>query len=301
MTKFNNEEYEVLVCDLIGDVQYANTSYRGKISTLRQYAEVIVRKILDIDPREDMTLGNEKIKLSIRNLPNYKMVEKAANKIKKKGNKSTHTKFREEVTVDEFENAMDGIFDLLSYLLINHFEKYEFGKNAEIVSAFSILPPIIRYKVLHFLNKKYPTNIAIIDKYVLAMLKAYNSEFAKKWIEENKECLLQLHTYDATLINTITEQSSHLSALIKDMAPTNMYQLCKEKVEKVGQLILHQGVRYSDFESALPYYRQVGILQGNTEEVNEFNNIMEFLYMGRKEREMLCSNIQDATIVLSEI
>lgn len=95
MTKFNNEEYEVLVCDLIGDVQYANTSYRGKISTLRQYAEVIVRKILDIDPREDMTLGNEKIKHSIRKLPNYKMVEKAANKIKKKGNKSTHTISRE--------------------------------------------------------------------------------------------------------------------------------------------------------------------------------------------------------------
>ena len=196
---------------------------------------------------------------------------------------------------------MDGIFDLLSYLLINYFEKYEFGKNAKTMSAFSILPPIIRYKVLHFLNEKYPTNIAIIDKCVLAMLKAYNSEFAKKWIEENKECLLQLHSYDATLINTITEQSSHLSALLKDMAPTNMYQLCKEKVEKVGQLILHQGVRYSDFESALPHYRQAGILQGDTEEAKEFNNIMEFLYMGRKEREMLCSNIQDEITVLSKI
>ena len=301
MTKFNNEEYEVLVCDLIGDVQYANTSYRGKISTLRQYAEVIVRKILDINPQEEVTLGNEKIQHSIRSLSNYKMVEKAVNKIKKKGNKSTHTKFRAEVTADEFENAMDGIFDLLSYLLINYFEEYEFGKNAKTLVAFSILPPIIRYKVLRFLNEKYPQNIAIIDKYVLAMLKAYNSEFAKKWIEENKEYLLQLQAYDATLINTITEQSPHLSALLKEMAPPNMYQLCKEKVEKVGQFILYQGVRYSDFESALPYYKQEGILEGDTEEVKKFNNIMEFLYMGRKERKQLCANIQEATTILDEI
>lgn len=37
MSQFNNEEYRVLVSDLIGDVYYTSTSYRGKISTLRQY------------------------------------------------------------------------------------------------------------------------------------------------------------------------------------------------------------------------------------------------------------------------
>lgn len=44
MSQFNNEEYRVLVSDLIGDVYYTSTSYRGKISTLRQYAEVVIQK-----------------------------------------------------------------------------------------------------------------------------------------------------------------------------------------------------------------------------------------------------------------
>lgn len=52
MTYFNNEEYQTLVSDLIGDIFYTSTSYRGKISTLRQYAEIIVRKILDIILKE---------------------------------------------------------------------------------------------------------------------------------------------------------------------------------------------------------------------------------------------------------
>ena len=56
MKNFNNEAYKYLASDLIGDIFYAETSYRGKISEVRQYAEVIVRKILDIDPDEKVTL-----------------------------------------------------------------------------------------------------------------------------------------------------------------------------------------------------------------------------------------------------
>lgn len=80
MTYFNNEEYQTLVSDLIGDIFYTSTSYRGKISTLRQYAEIIVRKILDIDPKREITLGDEEIRKRIRKLPNYKVVEKAVKK-----------------------------------------------------------------------------------------------------------------------------------------------------------------------------------------------------------------------------
>lgn len=46
MTQFNNEEYQALVNDLIGDIFYTETSFRGKNSTVRQYAEVIVRKYI---------------------------------------------------------------------------------------------------------------------------------------------------------------------------------------------------------------------------------------------------------------
>ena len=301
MTYFNNEEYQTLVSDLIGDIFYTSTSYRGKISTLRQYAEIIVRKILDIDPKREITLGDEEIRKRIRKLPNYKVVEKAVKKIKKKGNKTTHTQYRGEVTVEEFNNAVDGLFDLLSYLLISYFEKYKFGSNGSVMHSFSILPPIIRYKVLIFLYKEYPDNISIIDKLVLATLKACNTETATKWIEENKESLLKMNAYSEDFYGQIDLQDPNLVEVLKYIAPPNMYQLCKEKIYQVGTLIHRNGLPYSDFESALPYYKQEGRVQGATPEVQEFNDIMDFLYMGRRERERLFSGSNNSMVVLDII
>lgn len=301
MIHFNNEEYQTLASDLIGDIFYTSTSYRGKISTLRQYAEIVVRKILDIAPQKEITLGDEEIRKSIRKLPNYKIVEHAVKKLKKNGNRTTHTQYRGEVTVDEFNIATDGLFDLLSYLLIRYFEKYKFGTNESIMLAFSVLPPIIRYKVLMFLYKKYPDNISIIDKLVLATLKACDAETATKWIEENKKSLLQMNTYSENIIGEIAQQNSDLAEALRYMAPPNMYQLCRDKIAQVGATIRNKGLVYSDFESALPYYRQVGRVQGTTPEVQEFNDIMDFLYMGRKERERLCSDSNNSIVVLDMI
>ena len=49
MKKFDNEKYQILAKDLMGDIFYSEISNRNKIATIRQYTEVIVRKILDID------------------------------------------------------------------------------------------------------------------------------------------------------------------------------------------------------------------------------------------------------------
>lgn len=46
MSNFNNNEYQSLVVDIIGDTFYKDTSLSGKISFVRKYAEVIIRKIL---------------------------------------------------------------------------------------------------------------------------------------------------------------------------------------------------------------------------------------------------------------
>lgn len=301
MTCFNNEEYRILASDLIGDIFYTSTSYRGKISTLRQYAEIIIRKILDIDPEKEITLGDETIRAHIHMLPNYKIVEKSVRKIKKKGNKTTHTEYRGEVTAEEFNIAIDGLFDLLSYLLISYFEKYKFGTNEKVMFSFSILPPIIRYKVLKFLYEKYPDNISVIDKLVLATIKACDSETAIEWIEENKESLIQQDVYSDDFKNKIALQESNLAELLRAMAPSNMYELCKDKIEQVGTTIHRNGLIYSDFESALPYYKEVGRIEGSTPEIKEFNDIMEFLYMGRKERDRLCSTSNNLITVLDII
>ena len=38
------------------------------------------------------------------------------------------------------------------------------------------------------------------------------------------------------------------------------------------------------FESALPIYKENGVLEEDEPEIQEFNDIMEFLYLGRKEK-----------------
>ena len=80
---------------------------------------------------------------------------------KRQGNQSTHTQYLEGFDSEDFDNVVDGLFDMLSYLLISYFEKYEFGSRNDVLYSFSMLPPIIRYKVLSFLYKKYPDNISV--------------------------------------------------------------------------------------------------------------------------------------------
>ncbi|WP_050567165.1 hypothetical protein [Vibrio owensii] len=56
--KFKNQAYEDLVRDLISDAFYLESrSNRGKISTIRQYAEVVIRKLLDLSEEKKVTLG----------------------------------------------------------------------------------------------------------------------------------------------------------------------------------------------------------------------------------------------------
>lgn len=287
MKNFNNEAYKYLASDLIGDIFYAETSYRGKISEVRQYAEVIVRKILDINPDEKVTLGEKEIKNRICALPNHAFLMKAVNTIKGAGDKATHTRYLARMTEEEFETIMDSLFDMLAFLLINYFEVYEFGSRNDVLSSFSMLPPIIRYKVLSFLYEKNPDNVVAIDKLVLAILKAFDADEANAWIEEREWELRQKSTMTKEFKDGIMqkfEDEEELSLLLEMIGPQNMYELCKRKVEKVGNAIEQIGSLYLDFESALPVYKENGVLKGTEPEIQEFNDIMEFLYLGRKEK-----------------
>lgn len=289
MKNFNNDVYKYLTSDLIGDIFYTENSYRGKISEVRQYAEVIVRKILDIDPDKKVTLGEKEIKNRICALPNHAFLMKAMNTIKGDGDKATHTRHLARMTEEEFKMIMDSLFDMLAFLLINYFEVYEFGSRNDVLRSFSMLPPIIRYKVLSFLYEKNPDNIAVIDKLVLAILKAFDAEGAYAWIEERKCELRQKSTIakemrDCVMQEYEKEEGEEVLAILEMLGPQNMYDLCKGKVETVGNAIEQRGPSYLDFESALPVYKENGILEGNEPEIQEFNDIMEFLYLGRKEK-----------------
>lgn len=79
-----------------------------------------------------------------------------------------------------------------------------------------------------------------------------------------------------------------------------MYVLCKEKISLIGEQIKYKGgTLYSDFESALQYYKKYGILSEDSLEIKEFNDIMNFLYLGRKEKMKELSTENNTYMILN--
>ncbi|HEL0567308.1 TPA: hypothetical protein TUT10_001868 [Streptococcus equi subsp. zooepidemicus] len=303
MKKFDNEKYQILAKDLMGAIFYSEISNRNKIATIRQYAEVIVRKILDINPSKKMTIGANEISKKLDALNNSVFLKEALENIRQDGNKFTHTEYLEEVTSDEFDKIVDKLLDTLSFMLINYFETYEFGSRSDVLESFSLLPPIVRYKVLIFLYSKYPNNVHVIDKLALAIVKAFNREEAIRWTEKEKNNLINLDVMSNKVFNEIAENKGiEFAELIKFNSPyKNMYELCIDKIMKIGNEIDSKGRLYIDFESALPYYKQYGIIDEDSEEIKEFNDIMDFLYLGRKANVDNFIKLKEPYVVLDAI
>ena len=57
----------------------------------------------------------------------------------------------------------------------------------------------------------------------------------------------------------------------------------------------------SYFESALPYYKQYGIIDEDSEEIKEFNDIMDFLYLGRRTKLDNFIKLNEPYVVLNVI
>ena len=153
-----------------------------------------------------------------------------------------------------------------------------------------------------FLYKKYPDNISVIDKLVLATVKAFSVDEATEWVEREKNALIKMGTVTEKAFNEIAEKEGiGFAELIRNNSPANMYILCKMKISEVGDMVNSRGVLYTDFESALPHYKSRGILTGDDWETTEFNDIMNFLYMGRKEKIREISNESNPYVILNFI
>ena len=63
-----------------------------------------------------------------------------------------------------------------------------------------------------------------------------------------------------------------------------MYDLCYDEIIRLGGEIEKKGNLYIDFDESIDYYKRGGIVEGETLEIQEFNSIMEFLYLGRKSK-----------------
>ena len=230
--KFKNQAYEDLVKDLINDAFYIDLrSNRGKNSTIRQYAEVVIRKLLDLPHNKKVTLGDYEIIKALKTASsNNKLLIGAVKKLQKIGNKCTHTQNPQPISEENVNDAVNALFNLYASIFILYFQKYRFGSNNEVTSTFSILPPIIRYIVLDDLYKDDKENLLIIDKLSLVQLKAFDKDTALEWVEERKDELANTLPYTQESITEIesTHGKSYAEWVVSN-APESMYVGCRNE------------------------------------------------------------------------
>lgn len=132
-----------------------NRSYDAKIAKIRQYTEIILRRLLEYPCDKNIEIGNTR---TTEKLDKKGYVEEffrsSLEVIRKLGNERTHTKYRKLANEEEYREVEDSLLNIYAYLYYRFFLKYEFGSNSQIVSHFSLLPPIIREKTLEALFKK---------------------------------------------------------------------------------------------------------------------------------------------------
>lgn len=145
------DKYHFISEDILGDIFYLDgISNRGRMTLIRQYAEVICRIILKIDGR--FTLGQFKDELP-KLLPNSIMKQEIIDCIQTivdLGNAATHAdkKLKDEITEEDCENALEQLNFAISYLFINYFSKY--GTSEKSRSSQYCFSTSAIYKIKNF-------------------------------------------------------------------------------------------------------------------------------------------------------
>ncbi|MFJ1628407.1 hypothetical protein [Marinilactibacillus psychrotolerans] len=287
MLNFKNCDYEYIISDLIHDTFYIESSHRGKIQKIRQYSEVLVRKIIDKDSNSKLTLGDQETQreLKKKNINLFNTVEK----IRVIGNEATHTRYIKNFTDEELDKTIDALFDLYAFLFIDYFHSFPIGKDTEpeILTDFSLLPPVIRFKTLDYLYKenlktcKIINNIYFYDKYCLAIIKYKGKEAAFEWLKKNKKILEEI-IYPSYEERQALIEEVGINILNSTMITLsiNGYELLLDKIDKVGNQIIENGKLYESFEEAVEYYRLYKS-DSVSKEINELHSIIDFVYLGR--------------------
>ncbi|MEQ4311739.1 hypothetical protein ABNM01_02400 [Pseudomonas syringae] len=280
---FRNEAYSDLIDDVLFDAFYTDRSNRGVIASIRQFAEVIVRKILDFPESEKVTLGDRVVLEKLRQASgDNQTLMSSINNIRIIGNKCTHTQETGPITDQDVLDCKDNLLSLYASLFVIYFKKYEFGTNSEVMNAFSILPPVIRYMCLNELYQHNKSNLSLIDKLSLVLLKAFDKEQAVRWVEERKEELSNVLPYTEEAIEKYKKEvGNDFAQSIIENAPASMYVVCMDRIIEVDEIIRKNGLLYNNFEQAKGLYLTKGVLKGSSDEVVDFNSLMAFVYLGR--------------------
>lgn len=280
MTVFNNELYEKRVTSLLNDIFYVNNiSNENRLRTLRPYAEICARKILNLEVDSKLTLGVMIKKLQHED--NYDFIRSSFENIQQLGNNFSHSEHLDEPSNDDINNALQSLIKIIAYFFIRFFMKHNFKSDSEIASKFSLLPPIVRVYTLEFLLIKEPKSIDIIEKLSLAILKAKSEKEAISFINLNKDILSKIPIHNSEYITTIVSRENELTCT-EDPCPKDMFEYLSLKIKLVGCDIKNKGKLYDSFEDALQFYKKNKSFIDRTYITDEFVDLMDFVYMGRK-------------------
>ncbi len=292
MTDFSSSEYEQMIGDLIHDTFYVELSKRGKIKGIRQFSEILVRKILNVGSDKKLMLGQvqQDFKNELNLLREGRKVDllEIIEKIRPLGNDGTHTQHTAEFSDDELNKVKDGLLDLYAYLFIDYFLKYPMDllSPAEVMFDFSLLPPIVRYKTLKYLYEKEP-NLQIANRYCLSIIKTYDKERALKWLEKEKSKLLSIpyptdnEIQEYICKRGIKDDSGNIIINLALPNYNNVYSLLMDKLKDPRTSANESGKMYSEFEKAKTYYLS-NRSDTEGEEINRLRDLMDFVYLGRE-------------------
>lgn len=282
------KKYEDVSEEILSDIFYLKgLSNRGRMALIRQYAEILCRVLLNIN--DHFYLGKFQDRLE-KEIPEAILKPNVVCHVKNLvclGNSATHLDkcLKEVITDDDCESALNSLNFLIGYLFIEYFRKYKFGSRPEPQGIISLLPPFIRVVILENLYKEYKNNIAIVDKLFLAILKSEGEESAIKWLEQEKNHLLELSCIEDVALDLMRKQGFPESAIqqIIDDAPRNMYGCCLQKLEKLKIEYPNLIFPYHTFEEAKSKYFS-WIEENRIEndyELAELISLMDFIYIGR--------------------
>ena len=282
------ERYAEVSEEILSDIFYLKgLSNRGRVTLIRQYTEILCRILLKINDHFHLGKFNKRFD---EKLPNAILSDEIKNHIKNLvdlGNAATHldTELKETIEDSDCESALNSLNFVISYLFINYFSKYRFGSKPEAQSIISLLPPFIRVTILDSLYKQDESNISVIDKLFLALLKSEGEQIALNWLETEKSKLTILKCVSEDALDNLRKQDYPDSCIeqIVNSAPDNMYILCLEKLEHLRQEYPGLIFPYHTFEEAkIIYLSQIEKYKSNRDDaIQKLIALMDFVYVGR--------------------
>lgn len=280
--EYSDELYHDAMVVVVGDIVYSDASCDSKIGRIRKLTEYIVRRLTKYNPNSNLELGDDRTIAALRRVGvTEDFFWDAYKVIRNNGNDANHSKVTELPGEEDLERVKKASLITYAYLFFDYFKKYSFGSNPQVMSSFSLLPPFMRLTVLRELLHADQSNIHVIEKLRLALVKTLGVDGALQFIENEKEFLMahsMPYSSDDMKMKILLYGRENIATVMQEMQESIYDYFLREipKVKILGEIQLP----YTTFEEAKKYYLENGIIEGHTPEIVEFNSLMEFRYTG---------------------